>query len=164
MSPAGQRPGRYPETRSDGSVHGCVKVRKGGCRRRVSQVIRGTYTACTEVIEPVLVEVIRSAERPSLPPGSADNLPLKAYAQQCGYFRTGQGVTIDVVNESRTSRPSSRNFSAMVRPVRARADGFPAARSSGHTPGILCHNVGVGHFVVEVVTLTSTFTTPANTE
>ncbi len=45
-----------------------------------------------------------------------------------------------------------------------RADGFPAARSSGHTQGYFVDNVGVGHFVVEVVTLRVRSPTPANTE
>lgn len=41
-----------------------VKVREGGRRSRVGQVVGGTYTACTEVMDPLLVEVIRSCSEP----------------------------------------------------------------------------------------------------
>src|SRR5476649_298887 len=57
-----------------------------------------------------------------------------------------------------TSRPSSRKFSAMVRPVSATRRRLPGGSFIWPNQGNFVDNVGIGHFVVEVVTLTSTFT------
>ncbi len=133
----------------DGSVprlHLCAKVVAGDGSVKSSA---GTYTARTEVIEPVLREAIRSRRTP-ICQSRLITYRGRHTAQQCGYFRTGRGVTIDTSTNSSTSRPSSRTISPpwSDRSMQ-RADGFPAARSSGHTPDTLSITLS-RHFVVEV--------------
>ena len=59
----------------------------------------GTYTACTDVIEPFLVEVIRSCKAPISVASVGWYLLLKAYAKQCRNLRTSLGETEDVIDE-----------------------------------------------------------------
>ena len=80
-------------------------------------------------------------------------------AQQCGYFGTGQGVTIDVVDEQ-------QNVVTFV--TELLSHGQAGQRYAQTVSWWLVHltvdqrylveNVGVLHLVVEVVTLTSTLT------
>ena len=80
-------------------------------------------------------------------------------AQQCGYFSTGQGVTIDVVDEQ-------QNVVTFVTELlghgqTGQSDAQTVSRRLVHLAVYQCHfvqNVGVLHLVVEVVTLTSTLT------
>src|SRR5690606_18296550 len=80
-------------------------------------------------------------------------------AQQCGYFGTGEGVTVDVVDEQ-------QNVTTFVTELLGHGQ---AGQRNAQTvawwlvhltvdQGYLVENVGVLHLVVEVVTLTSTLT------
>src|SRR5471032_3247660 len=80
-------------------------------------------------------------------------------AQQCGYFSTGQGVTIDVVDEQQNVVTFVTELLGHGQAGQCYAQ--TVTRRLVHLTVNQCHfvqNVGVLHLVVEVVTLTSTLT------
>ena len=80
-------------------------------------------------------------------------------AQQCGYFSTGQGVTIDVVDEQQNVVTFVTELLGHGQASQCYAQ--TVSRRLVHLTVNQCHfvqNVGVLHLVVEVVTLTSTLT------
>src|SRR5690554_768334 len=152
--------GRIDTQLGDGArqYHGGVQVREGGRRRRVGQVIRGH------------VDSLHGGDRAGLGGGDAllEHTHLLGQgrlvthrgghpAQQGGDLGTGQGVAVDVVDEQ-------QHVAAFI--AELLGDG---QTGQGHTQAVagrlvhlavdqryLVDDVGLGHFVVEVVTLTGT--------
>ena len=61
----------------------------------------GTYTACTDVMDPFLVEVIRSCKAPISVASVGWYLLRKHTAKERGNLRTSLGETEDVINEQK---------------------------------------------------------------
>ena len=137
-----------------------VKVREGGRRRRIGQVIRGD------------VDGLHGSDRASL--GRSDAFLQDAHlfrqsrlityrgrhtTQQCGHFGPRQGVTIDVVDEQQNVTTFVTELLGDGQTGQCHAQ--TVTRRLVHLAidqGNLVENVGFLHFVEEIVTFTSTLT------
>ncbi len=143
-----------------GQYHGRIKVSEGGGRRRVSQVVRR------------YVYGLNGGDGTGL--GGGNTLLQNAHlfsqsrlityrgrhtTQQSGYFGTGQGVTVDVVDEQQNVTTfvtellgHSQTGQCYAQTVTRRLVHLAVYQS------YLVQYVGVLHLVIEVVTFTSTLT------
>src|SRR3990167_2921949 len=143
-----------------GQNDGGVQVGEGGSWRRVGQVIRRYVYRLDRSDRTFLGRSDTFLQNAHLfSQGRLVTYCRRHTAQQCGYFSTGQGVTIDVVDEQQNVVTFVTELLGHGQAGQCYAQ--TVTRRLVHLTVNQCHfvqNVGILHLVVEVVTLTSTLT------